>query len=129
MTKKAPTTMTTGQEALPTEREQQISRRYQVWQATQEQLQEVKKEHAGFMAVALAGLRASMEEGIPVGEPARALAKLHRIEDAWQTLEEAKQARADAIKGAKEDVTAAETRLREAMENLRQLSLFAEDDE
>jgi hypothetical protein len=128
MTKKAPT-MTTGQEAIPTEREQQISRRFLAWEATREQLQELRKEHAGFMAVALAGLRASMEEGIPVGEPARALAKLHRIEDAWQTLEEAKQARADAIKGAKEDVSAAETRLREAMENIHQLSLFAEDDE
>jgi hypothetical protein len=128
MTKKAPTTMT-GQEALPTEREQQISRRFLAWEATKEQLQELRKEHAGFMAVALAGLRASMEEGIPVGEPARALAKLHRIEDAWQTLEEAKQARADAIKSAKEDVSAAETRLREAMENIHQLSLFAEGDE
>lgn len=128
MTKKAPT-MTTGQEALPTEREQQISRRFLAWEATKEQLQELRKEHAGFMSAALAGLRASMEEGIPVGEPARALAKLHRIEDAWQTLEEAKQARADAIKGAKEDVSAAETRLREAMENIHQLSLFAEDDE
>ena len=54
------------------------------------------------LSIAVAGLRAAVEVGVPPGDGVRAVSKLVGVENAWQTLEEAKAERAEVIKGAKD---------------------------
>lgn len=118
-----------AQGAAPSEREKALTRQFQVWQFCREQLAQTRKEQAEKLSIAVAGLRAAVEVGVPPGDGVRAVSKLVGVENAWQTLEEAKAERAEVIKGAKDDLGNAENRLRELIENVRQLSLFEEADE
>jgi hypothetical protein len=108
----------------PTEREKLLTRRFKAWEKLREQLAEVRKQQNEKVAAAVASMRACMEDGVTVGDNAKALAKLKAAERAWQKLDEAKAERAEALKAARDDVAAAETRLRELVENVNQLSLF-----
>jgi hypothetical protein len=118
-----------AQGAAPSERERLLTRQFQVWEYCREQLAQTRKEQAERLSLAVAALRVAIEAGVPPGDASRAVSKLVGVENAWQLLEEAKAERAEAIKGAKEDLGNAESRLREMIENVRQLTLFAEDEE
>lgn len=113
---------------LPTDRERLLTRRFKAWECTRELLANVRKQQNEFVAAAVSAMRAAMEDGVVVGDNARALSKLKNAEMAWQALDEAKAERVEAIKAAREDVAAAEARLRELIENVEQLSLFAPGD-
>ncbi len=112
----------------PTEREKLLVRRFKTWEKLNEQLKEVRAKANEGVAAATAGLRAACEEGVTVGDTSKAMAKLKAVERAWQKLDEAKAARTEALKDAKDDVAAAYNRLRELAENASQLTLFQPED-
>lgn len=112
----------------PTAREKLLVRRFKTWEALVEQLKEARTKANEGVAAATANLRAACEEGVTVGDTTKAMAKLKSVERAWQKLDEAKAARVEALKDAKDDVASAYNRLRELAENASQLALFEADD-
>lgn len=112
----------------PTDREKLLTRRFKAWEKLREVVAEVRKQQNEKVAAAVANMRACMEDGVAAGDNNKALAKLKAAERAWQKLDEAKAERAEALKAARDDLAAAETRLRELVENVNQLSLFAPED-
>lgn len=108
----------------PSEREKRIVTCFQKWEAARKVLVDERKKANEKVQAANANLRAAVEQGVAQGDVAAQLNKLSAISIAWQDLGEARSEKTELIKSAREVVSNAESKLREAVEQSAQLSLF-----
>lgn len=95
------------------------------WKEARANKDAVAKEQQENIRRVNAELKESVEASIPHGASLRdQAAKLRKIEIAWQDVEEAKGAKAEASKAARKRFKAAEGRLKDLIEESRQLRLF-----
>lgn len=108
----------------PTERERRICHLFAAWEASVSAQREERKRRNEDVAAAQAGLRTAVEEGVSANDDVARLRKLTAVEVAWQELDEKKAERVEALKALKQLVEQSHSRLRDAVENSKQMTLF-----
>jgi len=109
------------------ERERQIVARFRAWEGFQKALQDARRTAKERVDAAQARFREAIEAGTQQTQASKA-GKLQAVEASWQALEEAKAEKIEDVKAAKDDLQVAESRLREAVENAAQLTLWPSEE-
>lgn len=115
---------TDSNDAQQAEQARALLRAFTEWQTTtawakteRKRVNDKVKEQAEY-------LRAALEEATTESEHER-LAKLERCEVCWQDFEEAKAEQKDIRSSTRDNIQAAEQKIRDLMEESKQLGLFA----
>ncbi len=108
----------------PTEREARIVVLFDRWDAAKKVQAETKAKVKEALTAATAGMRVIVEQAIPASDTQARLVKLSQVELAWTHLDEVKAEAIEERKHAADVVANAERRLREAVENSKQMTLF-----
>jgi protein involved in temperature-dependent protein secretion len=104
-----------------------IVRAYGKWEAATAQLHEIAKATGEKLKAAEASFREQIEAGVSVRSEAEAKKKLNAVTGSWQELQETIAANIEERKHAKEERKKAAKALERAVEEARQLPLFADD--
>ena len=108
----------------PTERETRIVTLFERWDASKKVQKETKAKAKESVTAATSGVRVIVEQAVPATDIQGRLTKLSQVEVAWQWLDEVKAQAIEERKHAADVVANAERRLREAVENSKQMSMF-----